>query len=85
MTLEVVSLGKIEFQESISSFTVKTKKGEITILNHHRPIVSELVSGNAKIILQNGEERILEITGGFLEVNDENKLIVLLSSKNKER
>lgn len=79
MTLEIVSLGKIEFQEPISSFTVKTKNGEVTILDHHRPIVSQLVSGSAKIVRQNGEERHLEISGGFLEVSDENKLVVLLS------
>ncbi len=79
MTLEVVSLGRIEFQEPITAFTVKTQSGEITILDHHRPIVSALVPGTAKIAREDGSEKLIDIPGGFLEVSDENKLTVLLS------
>ena len=78
MKLLVYSLKGVEFEGKISSFNVKTRSGEITILNHHRPLVTLLEKGEAKIGLENGASKKLEINSGFLEMDDKNNLSVLM-------
>ncbi len=77
MKLLVYSLKGIEFEGEILSFNVKTRSGEITILNHHRPLITLLEKGEAKIGLEDGAKKKLEISSGFLEMDGKNNLSVL--------
>ncbi len=78
MLISLRSLDKgILYEEEASSLNVKTTSGEITILNHHRPLMTELEQGDVVITNSNGSVRRFGTLGGFLEVN-QNKAIVLL-------
>jgi F-type H+-transporting ATPase subunit epsilon len=79
MLLKITTPKGIEFEGEADSLTVKTTSGEITILDHHVPIISILAPGTAHIRLSGSEAREVPVAGGFLEMNSENQLTMLLS------
>ncbi len=64
------------FKEPARQVTLPTSLGEITILPHHLPLVSLLVPGVLHIVRENGEELVLAVSGGFIEVQGD-KVTVL--------
>ncbi|OGY96830.1 MAG: hypothetical protein A2122_00090 [Candidatus Liptonbacteria bacterium GWB1_49_6] len=73
MKLSIYSLKKILFQGTAESVNLKTASGEITVLDHHRPLVSVLAAGTVKIIDNEKKEHYIPVSSGFLEVNSENQ------------
>ena len=78
MKLVIYSLKGVEFSGEAASFNVKTTSGEITVLDHHRPLVTILESGTAKIGLTDQSVKNFEIKSGFLEMDHKNNLSVLV-------
>ena len=79
MQLSVYSLKKILFEGEAESLNLMTAAGEITVLDHHRPLVSALAPCTAKITDSGKEDHYLEISSGFLEVNSENQVRLIVS------
>jgi len=73
MTLGVYSLKKVLYQGDAVSVNCRTKNGEITILNHHRPLISILTPGTMKIIDKEQKEHYIPVSSGFLEVRSGNE------------
>ena len=78
MQVKILSLKGIEFQGEATAFNVKTLSGEITILNNHRPLITVLTAGSARLIQADGQETRVDIKSGFLEMTPDNHLKVLL-------
>ena len=78
MRTSVYSLKKVLFEGEAKEINCKTAQGEITVLDHHRPLITMLVKGSIKIIDTGEKEHYLNVNSGFLEVNSKNesKLIV---------
>jgi ATP synthase F1 epsilon subunit len=78
MKLGVYSLQKVFFQGDAKSVNCKTRLGEVTILDHHSPLISILDKGVVKIVDQNQREHFIPVVSGFLEVdsNNQTKLLV---------
>ena len=53
--------------------------GEVTseIMQNHAPIISTLTQGKVRVILEDNQEKLFDISGGVIESN-ENKLIILV-------
>ena len=68
MQLTIYSLKGIEFQGEAEALNVKTQSGEITVLDNHRPLITLLKKGTAKIIKRGGNVEKIDINSGFLEV-----------------
>lgn len=81
MTVGVYSLEKILFQGEAREVNCNTKMGEITILNHHEPLISILEKGTMKIIDENGKEYYIPVSSGFLEVNSRNEAKILVEEE----
>ena len=79
MKLSIVSLKGLEFDGEISSLNLKTTSGEITVLDNHRPLITQLVKCQALIIKDSGEKLNFNITSGFLEVSEHNQATILAS------
>lgn len=77
MRVKIYSLKGVEFEGDAISFNIKTKIGEITVMDHHRPLITSLVKGVAKIGLSSEETKEINISSGFLEMDDKNTLSVL--------
>ncbi len=84
MQLGVYSLEKVLFQGVAREVNCRTRSGEITILDHHEPLISLLDEGTMKVVDENGEELFFPVSGGFLEINshDEVKILVEETTKN---
>ena len=78
MFAKVISLKGIEYEGKITSLNVKTESGEITILDHHRPLITILKKGVAIITGEKNERKEMPINSGFLEVDAHNRLNVLI-------
>lgn len=73
-----VSLTETLYDEPTVSCILPTAVGEITILPHHRPLMSILSPGTAKITNIDGKVTELAITGGFLEVGPDGTVHILI-------
>lgn len=78
MKLSVYSLKKILFQGSASLLNCKTAVGEITVLDHHHPLIGVLTKGVVKIIDAEKKEHFLNIKSGFIEVKNGNEVRCLV-------
>ena len=79
MQTTILSLKGTEFEGDIASLNVKTTSGEITVLDHHRPLITVLSKGTAVITKRDGAKQNLQITDGFLEIEAGNRLSALIS------
>ncbi|TSC82687.1 MAG: ATP synthase epsilon chain [Parcubacteria group bacterium Gr01-1014_20] len=78
MLVKVISLKGINYEGEVDSVNINTESGEITILDNHRPLITVLKKGTAKIIDTKNQTREIEIKSGFLEVHPSNKVSILI-------
>jgi F-type H+-transporting ATPase subunit epsilon len=74
---EITTPERTVLTTEILKVTIPTKKGEITVLPGHIPIVASLVSGVMEVTDVNGELELIAVSGGFLTIMPENKVVVL--------
>jgi len=68
MQIGVYSLQKVLYRGDAVSINCRTATGEITILEHHRPLISILGEGTMKIVDKEKKEHYIPVKSGFLEV-----------------
>jgi F0F1-type ATP synthase epsilon subunit len=78
MRVFIYSLEKILYEGEAKSLTTKTSLGEITVLDHHRPLITDILKSILKIIDNNGKEHYFNVSTGFLEVNNLNEVRALI-------
>jgi F-type H+-transporting ATPase subunit epsilon len=78
MQLGIYSLEKVLFHGDALSVNCNTKNGEITVLDHHEPLISILAKGVIKIVDTNHQEHYVQAHSGFLEINSRNEAKVLI-------
>ena len=76
INFQIVTPEKITYRDDVDSITLPTQMGEITVLPNHTPLISSLKSGEA-IIRKGGEEFSIAVSGGFLQIQPKNKVVVL--------
>ena len=67
---------RVLLTESVSSVSLPTSMGEITILPNHIPLVANLVPGEIRY-KKNSETNFFSVSGGFIEVKKGNRVVVL--------
>ena len=77
MKLNIVSLKGVEFEGEVASVNLKTTSGEITVLDNHRALITELKKGKAVIVKKSGEKLNFDIKSGFLEIGENNQATIL--------
>jgi len=65
---DIVSAEAEIFSGLVESLVATGEIGELGVNYGHAPLLSALVPGPVRIVLQNGEEQIYYVSGGFLEV-----------------
>lgn len=73
---EITTPERVVYKDEVDQLTIPTKEGEITVLPNHIPLVSVLAPG-ALTVKKNGEEAYMATSGGFIEVQPGNKVIIL--------
>ncbi len=86
MTLGIYSLEKVLYHGEAVLVNCQTAAGEITILEHHRPLISILRKGVIKVLDKNEKEYYIEASSGFLNVANtkEGSQIKILIEKKEE-
>jgi len=77
MRLKILSLKGVEYDGEAKGLNVKTGAGEITVLDHHLPIIADLKKGKAVVFLEDEKKEIV-VKGGFLEMSRDNVLTLLV-------
>lgn len=80
LTLDIVTQETRLLTAQTSQITVDTAAGEITILPGHIPLVTRLTEGLLRYLDEKGNEEVVAIFGGFLELDDDNNCSVLADS-----
>ena len=78
MKLNIYSLKQVLYHGDAAAVNCKTAAGEITVLDHHRPLISVLPAGVLKVTDVNQKEHYVQIASGFLEVRDANEMRLLV-------
>lgn len=76
MNLEIITPEKKLYEGVVKLVRVPGTKGSFAILNNHAPIISTLEKGKIKIISENDQTSFIEVSGGVIEVNDNNITIL---------
>ena len=75
LNLEIVTPEKKVLNEAVDSVTIPTASGEVGILENHAPLISSLKAGVLTYTKTGATERLV-ITGGFVEVSQNNVSIL---------
>lgn len=74
--LEIVTPERCVYKGEAVQISLTGSLGSMTLLPHHAPMVTELRKGPIFYITPDGEEKTMELSGGFVEVSD-NQVSVL--------
>lgn len=66
--LNVVSAEEELFSGRIESLQITGSEGELGIMPGHAPLLTSLKPGMARIVKQHGDEEVIYLSGGMLEV-----------------
>jgi F-type H+-transporting ATPase subunit epsilon len=72
---EIISPQKVVYKEEIDEVILPTTSGQLAILPNHAALMSQVSSGEV-IVKKNGKEFYLAVSGGFLDVNNNNVSIL---------
>lgn len=70
MHIGVYSLQKVLYEGEVRSVNCRTAAGDVTILDHHRPLISVLREGTMTIVDGSGETSYIPVSSGFVEVRN---------------
>lgn len=76
MKFQIVTPERVVLAEEIDQITLTTEDGEITVLPHHIPLVTNLKPGELHYV-KGGEDFAVAISGGFGVVKDDGTVVVL--------
>ncbi|CAO98520.1 F0F1 ATP synthase subunit epsilon [Erwinia tasmaniensis] len=66
--LDVVSAEEQMFSGTVQSIQVSGSEGELGIRPNHAPLLTAIKPGMIRIVKQHGEEEVIYLSGGVLEV-----------------
>ncbi|MDO8639386.1 MAG: hypothetical protein Q7R53_00535 [bacterium] len=74
MQISVYSLKNTLFKDQAKSLSCNTGSGEITVLNNHEPLISDIKEGIIKIVDKNEQLKYIQVKEGFIEINSNNEI-----------
>lgn len=81
MKLAVYTIDKTLFSGEAEKIIARTSTGEITVLDGHIPLISELIMGEIRILDSEKRETRIAIQSGFIEVRPESKTVILAQQR----
>lgn len=74
--LNVVSAEEELFSGRVESLQITGSEGELGIMPGHAPLLTSLKPGMARIVKYGGEEEVIYLSGGMLEVQPNNVTVL---------
>jgi F-type H+-transporting ATPase subunit epsilon len=84
LNLRIITPERVVFEvDGVESVTLPGSEGELTVLPSHAPLMTELRPG-ALTFRQSGGEIDVALSGGFLEVRDDNVIVLADTAERSE-
>lgn len=80
MKISIYSIQNTLFEGEAEKVIANTSLGQITVLNDHLPLISDLKGPTIEIVGKDNTKNIINISSGFIEVKP-NSEVVILSDK----
>jgi F-type H+-transporting ATPase subunit epsilon len=81
--LDIVSAERLVFSEDVAEVVAPGVAGQLGILPHHAPLMTMLQPGEL-LVRKDGEEIVLAISGGFLEVRPDRVIVLADAAERAE-
>jgi F-type H+-transporting ATPase subunit epsilon len=75
LKLDIVTAEKVVYTGDVDEVIAPGAQGQLGILPHHAPLMTILDAG-ALVVKKGGQEEILAISGGFLEVRPDHVIVL---------
>lgn len=75
--VDIVSAEEELYSGSAATVSVTAELGELGVTPGHTPLLTRLAPGDVRVVLENGEEEIVYISGGMLEIQPD--IVTILS------
>lgn len=77
MRVAIHTIQKTLFEGEVEKVIAYTPQGQMTVLDHHLPLISRINGPSVTIAKSGGEQSDIPLTGGFLDVRPGSKVIIL--------
>ncbi len=77
MRVTIATVAETLFEGEAKELTIPGVDGEMTILGHHMPLVTNLKAGQATVVGLDGKKQQFPINGGVLEVSHNHATVLL--------
>lgn len=74
--LDIVSAEESLFSGRVESIQITGSEGELGVMPGHAPLLTTLKPGMVRIVKQHGHEEIIYLSGGVLEVQPHNVIVL---------
>ena len=78
---EVVTAERRVYAGEVSEVMAPAAEGQVTILPRHAPLLAALQAGEVRLLRPGQDELVLAVGGGFMEVRDDNVVILADSAE----
>jgi len=75
LKIDIVTAERIVYSEEVDTVIAPGVEGQLGILPHHAPLMTILQAGEL-VVRKGGQEEIMAISGGFLEVRPDRVIIL---------
>ncbi len=83
-SIKLVTPSKVFLEANASLITVPAAEGDIGFLANHVNFISSIRPGFISVNLESGDEKVIYISEGFAQFNDNNLLIIAVELIEKE-
>lgn len=80
MRVAIYSIQRTLFEGEAEKLICGTPQGQMTVLDHHIPFISNLTGPSVEIVRADGIREKVNISSGILEVRPESEVIILANS-----
>lgn len=77
MKLSIYSIKQILLETQAEKVTLPTPQGEITVLDHHLPLVTLVNAGNIAYYTSQNQWQEIAFSGGIAEIRPGSELVLL--------
>ena len=82
LTVDIVAPDRVLWEGEATFVTAPAVEGSIGLLPGHEPILSVLGAGVVKVVEASGDDRLVDITGGFLSFDND---VITIVAERAER
>ena len=77
MRISIYSIQETLFEGEAEKLIANTSLGQITVLDNHLPLISDLKGSEIQIVDKEDKKSIINISSGFIEVRPNSEVVVL--------